>query len=304
MIVSVMEQETAQVQAFSRPVSIVIPTCNGKHLLQKFLPAVLKMARSNDELLIVDDASSDGTTTWLVAGFQLQKQHKPGVKGELYQGFTVVGDKRIAVTVIRNEVNVRFAASCNRGVIAASREYILLLNNDVKPEPDCLDHLLPYFADPDVFAVGCMEYEGDTKAAPQSGKNTLFFKRGLFQHSKADSFVSGETAWVSGGSGLFDKQKWRFLGGFDEQFAPAYWEDVDVSYRARLQGWRVLFDEHAVVYHIHESTNKTELGEATMRRVSWENGAYFTKKHAKKLQKIQNILWKPYWIRVRKKSKA
>lgn len=288
-------------KSFSRPISVVIPTCNGQHLLQKFLPSVLKMMRDQDELVIVDDASSDGTSQWLQKGFALQRQMKTGVKGELFQGFIKIGRRKLIISLLRNDKNLRFATSCNRGVLLASRDYVLLLNNDVRPSADLLDYLLPYFANPDVFAVGCLEYEGASQSDQKGGKNELYFKRGLFQHRRANNFESGSTAWVSGGSGLFDKKKWSFLGGFDEKYAPAYWEDVDLSYRAHQQGWQVLFESRAVVFHQHESTNKTELGEQQMQLASWINGQYFSQKHAKSWRKWQYLFWQPYWWWQRRK---
>ncbi len=289
------------IKSFNRPISIVIPTCNGQHLFQKFLPSVLKMMRDQDELVIVDDASSDGTSQWLQKGFSLQRQMKTGVKGELFQGFMKIGRRKLIISLLRNDKNWRFAVSCNRGVSLASRDYVLLLNNDVRPTTDLLDYLLPYFANPDVFAVGCLEYEGVDQSAQKGGKNELYFNRGLYHHRRATNFESGNTAWVSGGSGLFDKKKWSFLGGFDEKFQPAYWEDVDLSYRARQQGWQVLFESRAIVFHQHESTNKTELGALQMQLASWQNGQYFSQKHVRGWRKLQNLFWRPYWWRQKKK---
>src|SRR5690606_24971349 len=127
------------------------------------------------------------------------------------------------------------------------------------------------------------------------GKNVLWFEKGLFQHSKANNFESGETAWASGGSALFSIKKWLVLGGFDDLFYPAYWEDVDLSYRARQNGWKVLFNANAVVYHKHETTNTTVFGNKMIENISWSNSFKFAWKHSNILQKLQFMVWYPYW---------
>lgn len=270
-------------------VSAVIPTYNGCSLLEKHLPSVLATLRPGDELVIADDASSDNTIEWLRDRFKLAVIDT-GEFGTLYEGRT----KDIAVTLIAHHDTHRFAANCNSGVSFANGDFIFLLNNDVAPTEDALSHLLPYFTDVDVFAVGCLEYESE-EHLETAGKNKLWFERGRFIHSKADDFKSGATAWVSGGSGLFDHSKWQALHGFDENFSPAYWEDIDLSYRAREMGWKTLFEKDAVVYHRHETTNTSVIGKRKMNKVSWRNGTYFTWKHANWFQRIQSVLWAPYW---------
>ncbi|HEX7017960.1 MAG TPA: glycosyltransferase [Patescibacteria group bacterium] len=262
-------------------VSAVIPTYNGLHLLQKNLPAVVASLRTGDELVIVDDASSDGTVSWLKEEFKPQK--------------------RITVTILSNPKNLRFAGAVNRGVAAARGEFIFLLNNDVRPQADVLAHLLPAFENENVFAVGCMEIEKQADGSViKGGKNKLWFQRGMFIHSRADNFTSGATAWVSGGSGLFDRQKWLALGGFDSLFYPAYWEDIDLSIRARHKGWQVLFEEMAVVEHVHETTNETVFGQKKIDAMSWKNARKFVWKNGNWWQRVQYLLWQPYWWLKRK----
>ncbi len=300
-------------------VSAIIPNYNGLSLLQKNLPAVLDCLRSGDEVLVVDDCSSDDSVEWLANNFSLsvvdnhtwrnprlmyhprsnskhqlkdQTKHQSGHQSKSQSNKPQSESKELVFTLLRNSHNSRFAASCNIGVAAASHGLVLLLNNDVSPSSDVIRHLLPHFDEDSVFGVGCLELEGENV---QGGKNRLWFERGMFQHSRADSYTSGQTAWVSGGSGLFDRDKFLGLGGFDENYSPAYWEDVDLSYRARLQGWRVLFSQEALVHHEHESTNKSALGAATMQMISWRNGCYFTWKNGDVWQKIAYVLWKPYW---------
>lgn len=280
----------------TKHVTAVIPTYNGLSLLQKNLPGVLRCLQDSDELIIVDDASSDLTLPWLDAQFKTKQrtQKLNGRKIKTRIGSFQLGKKKIRVVIVQNQKNLRFARSCNKGVLLAKHTLIFLINNDVSPHPDCLSYLMPHFQDKSVFAVAPLEVEkadGNLKA----GKNVLEFKRGVFMHRRADSFESGPTAWVSGGSGLFDRVKWLELDGFDPRFAPAYWEDIDLSFRARQHGWQVLFESQAVVDHNHESTNADVFGQQRIAQMSWKNLNAFTDKHASASQKLQHWLWKPYW---------
>jgi GT2 family glycosyltransferase len=270
----------------SKKISVIIPNYNGRHLMQKHLPAVLSILRKEDEVIIVDDHSSDDSVQWLKKEFSLTE-----VAPDIYSGKV----NEVFFTVLYNQKNMRFGASCNRGVLAAKNELILLLNTDVRPHRDILQYLIPHFDDAQVFAVGCREEEHGENVSIQGGKNTLKFMRGMFIHARASEFSSGETAWVSGGSGMFNRQKWLEIGGFDSLYYPAYWEDVDLSFQARKRGWKILFESRAVVDHNHESTNKDAFGQKKIENMSWRNANKFVEKNGNISQKILHILWLPYW---------
>jgi GT2 family glycosyltransferase len=214
---------------------------------------------------------------------------------DTYRGTHAAASKKIKVVLLVNRQNQRFGETANRGVRAASHNLIFLINSDVAPRQTALKYLLPHFQDSMVFAVGPLEIERGKK----SGKNKLWFERGMFIHSKADDLKAGPTAWVSGGSGVFDKQKWLMIGGFDRLFYPAYWEDIDLSFQARKRDWQVLFESRAVVDHNHETTNATVFGQRKMERMSWQNANKFIWKNGDFWQKLAHLLWKPYWFLLR-----
>lgn len=280
----------------NRPgVSVVIPSYNGRLLMQKHLPAVFKTLVDGDELIVVEDTGPDDTVAWMKKEFSLKEVKAPFEGVDAYKGRYTEKSKNIDVTLLYNQENQRFGVTSNRGVKAAKHSLIFLLNNDVAPHKDCLEYLIPYFKDSSVFAVGPLEIEHGKK----NGKNKLWFERGMFVHSAGDDLKSGETAWVSGGSGLFDKAKWLEIGGFDRLFYPAYWEDIDLSFQARKRGWKVLFEEKAVVDHNHETTNASVFGKRKMDQMSWNNGTKFAWKNGTFWQRVAFILWKPYWILLR-----
>ena len=115
--------------------TVVIPNYNGKSLLERNLPQVLKAVEQwgkPSEIIVVDDASTDQSVAFL-------KKNFPQVK------------------VVEHKKNQRFALACNSGVKVAKGKMVVLLNSDVAPELDFLKPLLKHFNDSQVFAVGCKE---------------------------------------------------------------------------------------------------------------------------------------------------
>lgn len=291
----------------TQSISVVIPNYNGSELLRKFLDSVAADLDAGDEIIIVDDSSTDKSVEYLVERFSLNQQevedsnqvsenffpHLSNLEYSYYFGTAKLNSKTLQIKVLALAKNVRFAAAVNAGVLLVENNYFLLLNNDVEVLPGCKNALLNV-VDPKVFGVGCLEYEENFEGE-KSGKNKLWFEKGLFNHSKAMEMTSGTTAWVSGGSGLFSAKKWIALDGFDQLFYPAYWEDIDISFRAQKKGWKVLFEESAVVLHKHESTNLDVYGKKKMYSMSWKNADAFVIKNGTLLQKIMHVLWKPYW---------
>ncbi len=276
------------------PVSVVITTYNGSALLKANLPAVFDCCRSGDEVVIVDDASRDETVDWVTDKFNLKKE----VDNDdfvVWTGSLSEDSKKLQIVLIANCKNVRFGATSNRGVKLAQHPIVFLLNNDVIPSREVIAAALPHFKDDQVFAVGCHEIEKN-QGGISSGKNKHWFERGMFVHSRADNFETGETGWASGGSAFFDREKWLELGGFDKAYYPAYEEDIDLSFRAKKRGWKVLFEKEAMVVHNHETTNTTVFGRWQIAVMSFKNAITFLWRNGTTGQKIQHLIWLPYHL--------
>lgn len=177
-----MKKNTPSTSVSSNPstlakISVVIPTYNGKELLEKHLPSVFDILVPGDEVVIVDDQSTDQTVEWLSSKFDLQEQDLPLPEKDevtIFQGKY----HKIVVTLVVNYRNQRFGETANRGVRASQHHYILLLNNDVKPTKGLRQSLLQYFEQPNVFAVGCLEQEmGKSNTTVWGGKNKLWFEK-------------------------------------------------------------------------------------------------------------------------------
>lgn len=208
-------------------VSVVIPNFNGKDLLEKNLPFVLK-AKNNPsnniaEVIVVDDASSDDSVKLVVNKFP-------------------------QVRIIKHKINRGFSAGVNTGVRMAKGNLVVLLNTDVEPSENFLEAVFKHFNNSHVFAVSLHEEGfGWAKASFKGG----FIELGMGSESEN----SHRTFYVSAGSGVFRRDVWLELGGMDEKLlSPFYWEDVDLCFRAEKRGYINLWESEGRVRHKHEST--------------------------------------------------
>lgn len=253
-------------------VTVVIPNFNGRDLLAKNLPKVAEVCPKS-EIIVVDDASTDDSRQLLEENFK-------------------------KIKVVENKKNLGFARSANIGVAAAKGDFILFLNTDVSPQPDFLKTVLEHFKSkntPNLFAVALADQSHENSKVVVRGKGGAKFKKGFLSHFAA-SPQSGETLWVSGGSGLFDKKKFLDLGGFDPIFAPFYWEDIDLSWRAYKLGFICLFDSRARVDHYHEEgVIKKTYSPLYIKTVAYKNQFIFVWKNISDyLLLTQHLLWLPF----------
>lgn len=250
--------------------SIVIPNYNGKKLLEKNLPKVIAACK-NCEIIVVDDASVDQSVDFI-------KSKLPQVK------------------VIKHKENKRFAASCNTGVKAATGNIVILLNNDVVPQKDFLKPLIKHFRDKIVFSVGCKEVQLKDGKKIISGRTEGKFSRGFLMHWRPKDQKSQDALWTFGGSMAVNRKKYLKLGSMDELYSPAYWEDIDLCWRARKKGWKILFEKDALVYHNHETTNISVFGEKRMKVYAYRNQILFVWKNIRGRQLLEHFLWLPYHL--------
>ncbi len=250
-------------------ISIVIPNWNGEHLLAKNLPKVISSSPNTEEIIVVDDGSTDGS-------LQLLRKQFPKVK------------------VISRPVHEGFAGSVNDGVALATGDVVVLLNTDVEPQKGFLEPLLTHFRDPDVFAVGCLEKSLEQGKTVLRGRGLAHWVKGYYIHKRGE-VDKMTTAWVSGGSGAFRKKMWDRLGGMDTLFNPFYWEDIDLSYRARKAGWKTLFEPKSVVRHYHEEGKIISIfTPRDIKKIAFRNQFIFIWKNTTDLDiLLSHALWTP-----------
>ena len=261
----------------SPSVSIVIPNFNGRELLAECLPSLLRAFssyRGQYEIIVVDDASSDGSPAWLQADYP-------------------------AVKLISLKVNTGFGPAANLGVKAAIYRRVILLNSDIKVSENFLAPLLPHLQQSDVFAVQprMEDWEGESL---DLGLNVGRFEDGYVQiwNEKdilgySPTSVTVPSLYAVGGAMAFDREKWLALGGFDDLFRPFFWEDIDISYRAWKRGWRVLYEPASRVYHLHHGTISRFFTQDYKNIVERKNELLFIWKNIH-----SPILWRDHWRRL------
>lgn len=214
-------------------VSIVIPVYNRLEYTMRCLAALAANTPYElYEVIIVDNASSDGTREFLR---------------------TLEGD----VKVISNPANLGFAKACNQGAREAAGEYLLFLNNDTVPQPGWLEALLAV-AERDrrigvvgaklLFPDGTIQHAG---VAIRVDSPYPLSPVHLYYQSAADTLQANleqEMDAVTGACMLIRGEVFRTVGGFDEGYLNGY-EDVDLCLRVREKGYRVLYTPKSVLYH-------------------------------------------------------
>ncbi|MCA9372224.1 glycosyltransferase family 2 protein [Candidatus Woesebacteria bacterium] len=175
------------------------------------------------------------------------------------------------LTLIQNKHNLGFAGAVNVGIRKAQGTRLVLLNSDVKLKDASFKKAEKTFDHPKLFAVSFAQEERNGTIV---GANRWYWHDGFFQHEGTITKKRNINAWAEGGAAMFDLQKLRNLGGFDERFSPFYWEDIDLSYRAWKAGYTIVFDPTIVVIHAHESTIKTYFANK-MKTVAYRNQLLF-----------------------------
>ena len=212
---------------------MVIVTWNGRAHLDACLQAVAAQRGAAAETILVDNASTDGTVTYV-------REHFPWVR------------------IVTLENNRGFAGGTNAGVRVARGRFIALLNNDTVPAPDWLAALLRGIdaASGFVLTTARVVYMHDPTIIDSAGDGLLqwggAFKRCHGRHADEAS-VSEEVFGVCGAACLLPKAVFEEIGGFDEAFFASH-EDVDLSYRARLLGYRCRYVADAIVRHHGSAT--------------------------------------------------
>ena len=230
--------------------SVIIPNFNGKQFLKTCLDSIKNQNYSFYNVIIVDNASSDGSVQYI---------------HENYPEFTL----------IQNKENLGFAAAVNQGIKSSSSEYIFLLNNDVELEQDSISNLLKCIKkDKNIFGVSSkmILYTDRSKMDDAGDEYTILGWTRKVGDGKSPELYNAEreTFSVCAGAALYRKSILDELGYFDENFF-AYMEDVDISYRARIRGYKCVYCPDAVVYHFGSGTSGSRYNEFKIRLAARNN---------------------------------
>lgn len=217
-------------------VSVVIPHWNGVEVLSECLESLSETKYPNIEIIVVDNASTDGSPDWVSLNF-------PQVK------------------LIENDQNYGYAGGCNRGAKTAEGEYLVFLNNDTIQDHHWLDGLVDFMnLNSNVAAVQpkILNFFERTKFDYAGGAGGWLdilgfpFARGrVFLEQERDNGQYDKMRpifWASGTAIMVRKSDFETAGGFDEIFF-AHQEEIDLCWKFHLMGKEIWAIPNSTIYH-------------------------------------------------------
>jgi GT2 family glycosyltransferase len=232
----------------SSKTAVIILNWNGRKFLEQFLTAVISHSEKVAEIIVADNASSDDSVQFLKQGFP-------------------------SVRIIQNKTNKGFAGGYNEALKQVHANYFILLNSDIEVTPHWIEPVIEMM-DKDPMIAACQpkllsfyehnkfEYAG--AAGGFIDKLGYPFCRGrLFQSIETDNGQydgAEEIFWATGACMFVRADIFRKLGGLDERFF-AHMEEIDFCWRAKNEGFKIMYCPHSKVYHV---------GGGTLPKKSWK----------------------------------
>jgi GT2 family glycosyltransferase len=258
----------------SQKVSIVVLTWHSRQFLPDCIASVGKQTYPALELIVMDNASRDGSAAWL-------REHHPLVK------------------VIRNPTNLGFAGAHNLGIRQTQGAYYLPLNPDVRLAPEYVEKLVTAL-EADAWcgmAQGKLLQASVSTTAPAFDSTGIVITKTRRNRDRAfgelDHGQHDEPEFIFGAAGAAPLYRRRMLEDirfddeyFDEVFF-AYREEVDLAWRAQWRGWRCRYVPSAVAYHARRYSPDTRRDQpARLRQLQYRNRYLMLIKNAS----LQNLL--------------
>ncbi len=260
-----MHSEQARPKVF-----IVVLNYNGGELLQNCLASLDYVSYPNFSIVIVDNASADGSLRRVRANFP-------------------------QVTIIENEKNLGFSGGNNVGIkyaLEQQADYVLLLNQDTEVEPDFLEKLIVTVEkNPQIGILSPLIFWEKTDCVWFSGGRINWWTMKAINETRRRDRKYCATGFISGCSMLIKKAVIEKVGLLDEKFF-LYYEDVDFSCRAQRAGFLTVIDPASQIYHFE--TSGAIAGEKLYQLVF--SGLLFFKKNSVGFMKI----WISFYYKLRK----
>lgn len=240
-----------------KSISVVIPNYNGKHLLERNIPSVIKaleFSKVDYEIIIPDDASPDDSV------FFLKEKHP-------------------SIIVIENKVNLGFSGNINTGLRAAKKKLVLALNSDVELAENYFEDQFKYFEDKNAFSVMGGIYDLDNRGklidAAKTCQQSLIGTINSTQNAVSTDNSPLPSFFSSGANALMDREKLHQINYFDEIYSPFYKEDADLGLKALRMGWKNFYEPQSHCYHKVSSTILSNNKKRRVRVISRRNKFLF-----------------------------
>jgi len=254
--------------SFDSLVTVVIPNYNNRELLNNLLISLTDSISLN-QVIIVDNASQDDSAVFI-------KENYP------------------EITLIENTTNKGFAYAVNQGIRMVKTEYVFLLNNDTVIKDDTIHNLVQTInRSPNIFSVSSkmIQYHNQNLLDDVGDQYTILgwskrrgYNKNINQYSSDEEVFS-----ACAGAALYRMSVFEKIGLFDENFE-SYVEDMDLSFRARLAGFKSYYSSGAIVYH-HGSATTGSRYNAFKVKISARNNIYLIHKNMALWMKICNFIF-------------
>lgn len=216
-------------------VYIVVPNWNGEDFLKNCIDSLLVQTYKS-KIVIVENGSMDGSDNVLAK----------------------YGNK---ITVLKQLKNLGFAGGVNIGIrhaIKNNADYVVLFNNDAEADKNLIKELVGVLNDNNNVGIVTSKIKRKDNTLDSTGdfysSRGLPFPRGRGQVDRGQFDKDLVIFSGSGGSSMYRTKMLKKIGLFDEDFF-AYFEDVDISFRAQLAGWKVRYNPNAITYHLISATS-------------------------------------------------
>ncbi|WP_273444019.1 bifunctional riboflavin kinase/FAD synthetase [Neolewinella agarilytica] len=273
---AVPQKKEKDKEIYAPDTAVVILNYNGRNYLEKYLPGVVESLPPHARAIVADNLSTDDSIAWL-------REHYPEVE------------------CIELPENYGFANGYNMAMMQVKAEVYVLLNSDVRVSPNWLEVILPLFKKEDIGAVQpkilseanpeVFEYAG--AAGGYIDYLGYPFCRGrIFHHTERDEGQYDgrkEIFWASGAAFFCRADLFHALGGFEPEYF-AHAEEIDLCWRMKRAGYRILAEPASVVYHVgggtlnYNTPRKTYLNFRNTLTTSFKN------------EPIARLIW---WLPVR-----
>jgi GT2 family glycosyltransferase len=209
--------------------SLIVLNWQGRDVIEQCVDSLRAAAGEDDEIIVVDNASTDGSLETLKA--------------------------RNDIRLVSLQENA-YIFGLNAGLDIARGRYVAFLNNDMVVEAEFVDRCIERFEDGgDVFAV-CPRILEMARADQGSRTSGAWHKGLIFYHVLPHTSKATDCFFAVGGQSFFRKDFLDEIGSIDPLLWPMYHEDIELSYRAWKRGWRIRYAPDAIAHHVGGHSSK------------------------------------------------
>lgn len=249
-------------------VTIVIPNYNGKHFMEPCLSSLSKQTYKNFRILVVDNASSDGSIEYM-------EENYPDIE------------------LIKLQKNYGFSKAVNIGIQHSRTPYVILLNNDTTVDTRYVEEMVKAIEkSPKIFSVSSKMIQMYHPELIDSAGDLYTLLgwgvcrgcgRPVSNYTKYDEIFT-----ACAGAAIYRRSVFDEIGYFDENHF-AYLEDIDIGYRARIYGYYNMYCPTALVYHVGSGTSGSKYNSFKVKLAA-RNNLYLNYKNMPALQLILNFI--------------